>query len=1804
MIFGIGKASSIKRGSAEHRFTDGYASTAWQSNVESGSNTTTFQTELEYPADVTSLQLYGYYEESETPETDSYSVLYQVKNGSGDVLAEGTVNGLTNGEGEDAMRAVSFDTVLSGATTIVFTIDTSESANGHACTGRYYGMREVFVYGLPPAAPDLSERGIEKIAVGSASATSENAQNGASLALDDDEGTAWQSATRPGDGANWGTQSLTLNLDAEKIVTAITLKGYDATENSRFAVAYELLNDRDERLASGTKYNVTGAGEEQVIGLNYGVSGVKKIVLTMDPTNGGTVTPDEASGWFGLRSVALQGTPVPQDRAALQHEKVEVSSQTGGYEADKAFDGSEDTAWRCNNVSGSTWDARPTMTIQLQETSRVDALQFSFYEESPETGISRHVSCMLYDTAGRLVYSGGLMADNAGHSAFDFGIGATDVKQIKLLINPSGITNGSDKLGFREIRILGAAMDSSESKPLGDISPELGASLEDTVSGETGTWRYFDDRVFNRNQDDYNDLMGFFDVKRGEETLGNYVAAGVYVYSDQAREVQWQFAGSGLYKLFCNDRLVGEQANVPGDVQKDGTKYPVALQEGWNKLLVQIQHVNPNAQCNLMGFYSRLCDMDGNIVEGLTCSVSGPHTGSGALEIVTQGLEIDRESFERRNADCTANEYPENTLPYAYEKNPYVGLVSVSTAGYAGQASLFAFQAAGGKPRYTWELVKGTLPGGLALHKDGTISGTVEAGAAENSTKDYAFTLRVTDSDGLTAEKDFVMTAKLNPAQWFEEGRMSALSHCTGTIPNLYDPNYNYDEWAQTAKAMGMTMLSTESYQNSLYYWPSPNANLTPDDSNPQYKYGTMYQDEFGEWHIIDRVMQAKEAAERYGLHFGTYLSPQRPQTDIQGLVERYDPWYIFVDGNPQGGVNLDIAFSSARNYNDRVLFNTNPSREVSDQDLTLMERPFWYSQPYTEGGTWENNIQPGGKYFVHEEWNDPYSTALDLWRVWAPGGDQMRDSWPDAAKELIDAIGHGYVMNHDLSIAASRGLDNLNWGGAIRTSMDKDNIYMMVPIDSQQMSDMRLSMAAWLANGEKPDLYESLFGTMPYYIEYTPQAGWHEPGTQLAFFYGEGPEWGYSLYRDQYVYLHMIENLIGKGRDKKGFTGQKVLENIGPFDYEVEKVSWLNEGQALEFTQSQKDGKYYIEIDTSPVTADPIDTILKIETADPTRNYRMTDIHVFSSQTEGGTLNLRTECYMNHYTSVFAPADVTYASKDTKVATVEANGTVRAVGDGRTEILVTSVYDDGVNEKQIIVESYPVKVSGGKVFPDLPLTGVGLFTNGNAFWEEVFAGTSAPVELKGYTEYGGTVDLLDGVNVEEITYHYAKVDGSTHNPTGRITVSEVAQEEVPFALRNGRLILDAETGADKYYCYWADVTVDGRTFTTSRNYITLMPDHNIAEGMEPDVTSGDASALTDGVINDATGGNLTRWSTDASDGDPRITFDFGRVENLTRVNLFFNRMTADANSVTYANAPKQISIEYSMDGVEWITGNTISKLTGDTLPTVDSYDQLPTSGATSYAWEAENLFYNYPIDTGKSSVPARYVRITFPGGGQNNETIELLEARVFATGSQKYAVLTDGALEHGAITTDKQYAAEGEQVKVSVSPSDGYRLTEGSLQVNGGAVELKAVAGETGVYTFVMPGSDVSITATFELVSVTVDKSQLREKYNAYKNTANDGYTEESWSAFQSALTDAKKVLDNTEASEEDVRNATTVLETAYRALEKETSQPGSDKSALEALYGLYRNTANDGYTEESWQAFQAALEGAKKILEGEAAS
>ncbi|MFD0616161.1 carbohydrate-binding protein [Paenibacillus sp. GCM10027629] len=1233
----------------------------------------------------------------------------------------------------------------------------------------------------------------------------------------------------------------------------------------------------------------------------------------------------------------------------------------------------------------------------------------------------------------------------------------------------------------------------TQEQPLENVVPVIGESFADPSSSETSTWQYFDDRIFNRNYDDYNDLMGYFDVKQGQDTTDKWVVAATYVYSPKAQTVQWQVGGSGVYKLFTNDTLSGQQTQAASRVSKSGTKYPITLKQGWNKLLIEIQHKNPGTNRNFLGFYTRLSDNNGNEISGLTYSVTGPNVTNNQLKIVTKGLAIDKNAFDARNANVPANDYPSNTLPYAYDENPYVWMDGKidgkeNTSSIAPQASPFTFQAAGGDPGYTWGIVDGALPPGLTLASDGHMEGTVADGAHGTSQKDYTFTVKVTDAQGVTATQPYTITVKQNPVDWFIQGKMSALSHTTGTMPNLYDPNYNYDEWAQTAKEMGMTMLSTETIQNTVYYWPSPNANLTPSDSNKLYKYNALYQAEDGTWKVKDRVMQAKQAAERYGLKFGVYLSSQYEgkdiiESDIQGLVARYNPWYVFADGNPQDTANVDVAWSSARNYNDRVLIDANPDPQTGDQDITLHERPFWHSEPYNNGG-WGNGVLPQTRKVAHEEWNDPYTTALDVWIIYANGNE--RDHWPEATKELINQYGHGYVMNYDSSITVTRGMDNLS------SNLDNNNIFAMVPISSQQLSDMRTSIAKWMANAGGPDLHESLYGTMPYTMDYTIKSGWYTD-PQKAIAHGQGPDWGYAMSRDQVVYLHMIKNLIS-GVSKTGFTGQASMSGIGPFNAPVNKVEWLNKGISLPFTTQQSGGKYYITIDTSSVVADPIDTILKITTEDKTRNFAMTSVKLFSSQTSTDKLQLRAEPYMNDFTNVFAPAALSYSSDNTSVATVDSStGLVRAVGDGKAIITVTATYDDGVNAPQVKTDTYPVKVSGGMISAALPLVGVNMSTDGNLFWGQFSTNKDLPVTFQGFTQKGGTVDIMGATNIK---YHYATVDGNRNNPTGKIIVTEVPADQVPFVVNGNTMHFTSNVASSTMYCYWADITVDGKTYTTTRNYITLIPDVNVAAGITPTVTSdsNNAGILSDGIINDSTGGNRTKWVAPASDNNPSMTYDLGKLYNLTHVNLFFNHHMPNADYVTYYNVPNKVKMEYSVDGINWKAGNETNTLSGGGLPTSRNTLAVPKSDTTLYAWEQDGLYYNYPVDPGKPAVPARYVRISFPGGGQGGSPIDILEAQVFSSGEMVVGSVVSKVIAPTAITglpygTAKTAAALGLPSSVALVTNSGnvyadvtWNVDAASYDPSVSTAQTFTVSGTVTLPSWVVNPNNVPLTTSISV--------------------------------------------------------------------------------------------------------------------------
>ncbi|WP_435102361.1 putative Ig domain-containing protein [Halarchaeum sp. P4] len=75
----------------------------------------------------------------------------------------------------------------------------------------------------------------------------------------------------------------------------------------------------------------------------------------------------------------------------------------------------------------------------------------------------------------------------------------------------------------------------------------------------------------------------------------------------------------------------------------------------------------------------------------------------------------------------------------------------------AGQATSTSLTASGGTGPYTWSVASGTLPSGLSLASDGTLSGT----PTQQGTFQFALTVR--DADGTTVTRDYTLTVNDRP---------------------------------------------------------------------------------------------------------------------------------------------------------------------------------------------------------------------------------------------------------------------------------------------------------------------------------------------------------------------------------------------------------------------------------------------------------------------------------------------------------------------------------------------------------------------------------------------------------------------------------------------------------------------------------------------------------------------------------------------------------------------------------------------------------------------------------------------------------------------------------------------------------------------------------------------------------------------------------------------------------------------------------------------------------------------------------
>ena len=1502
-----------------------------------------------------------------------------------------------------------------------------------------------------PVADEVYEKGTADVErpedgnwapLAKASANSEHSAGGyeAEKAVDRNLATSWSSdgGMNPQD-----TYKLTLEWDYSidvKYIVAYDRNAADGWGDST-AVLCSLYNEAGDLLRQETS-SLTGNKEPGIVEFAETVPEVRKIELELlhDRINAED---------YGLAEVYVldEGADIgmiypdtserPEDgNWAVKASATANSVFSGSYPAANAIDGNASTEWASSGGDG-VWPKMLTLSWDYAiEVKRIEAL--SRWSDNGSDAVTA-INCKLYDENGQQLMTGVTTdpkANSVGYVEFDQAV--TGVRKIELVLE--GAENGN--IGLREVYVLDGKDISVPEGPeaMGDISPQKG-ELFGAEDGVQKKWEYFDDRIYNRTYDDYQDLYGYFTVKKGLDTRGKYVYAHTYVYSPEDQIVQLRAGASGSYRLYVNDVPVTEYS-APTEVQKDMTVENVTLNAGWNKLLIGIHHTFtedlngnevPTAQdknVSYLGFYARFTDRLGAEVPGLTYSVEGP---ADALTIATGGLASDDMVSHDALADGKLSDsewdqdlgfgmgLPDNNMPVGYKEWPYVWNKSTTQNSYGLSASAFQFQAAGGAPGYTWKIIEGSLPMGLELTEDGRIAdGLVDGMPDLNSDKgiisidcpkgDYTFTVQVTDAEGNTAEKEFTITVKERPNKWFEEGGVSALSHHIVMASWCTDPNFSIDQWAERAKEQGHTMVSVESLQQN-YYWPSKFADM----NETRHMYSPV--DENGQ--IVDTIGEFEEAVKRYGMKFGIYYATQTTDVtvqDISDLITRYDPAYLYFDG-PQffaGTNNFDVIYSCIRNYSDEIIINSNAwGEEYGDPDLGTIEGSARFSNP-------------GASHFVKKIVFEPWKGA-----TFPPGGGYYpheRNDYRTMVQEMVTNIGRGYADNLEQGPGTGRGP---NWDSP-------EVMAEYYPFYLQRNIVVREDLAAWFAPEGLPDRHEATTGTHPYFLagygyEDDGQGNYENfahPSSNI------GPTWGYAVARDNNIYLHILNT----GADGKiGFNAaelqDKILE-IGPFEDTVVSVSCLNTDESIESFRQEGET---LTIDLNGVAEDPVDTIIKITTDSREREYTLTNLYLEGRQLGEDSLKIHVEGQMTfpQLKADFEEGALSFTSSDPGVAAVDSEGIVSPVSDGTAEITVTGTYEGVTRENSI-----KVTVKDGLIYVGEELLSAVLKVNGWEAYGEMTKGQTGTIELTGRAEVGGPIGLAGA----DITWHTGTVDvtaGDDYQPI-------VIEENDIFTVEDGVLTPKAVEEKTRAVV-WAEVELDGTKVTSNRVYIDLYPYENLA--LEAAVTasdnSQDAGKAADGVLINGVDADSSKWSVSAEE-ESWLQFDFGDKKKIDTLEITFNSKVQ-----AYVNTPKSYELQVSDNGTEWTSLAT-------------------ASGPSGVAWLNEPVSYILEEE-------ARYLRLLFTGGANNGTMVDVIEVAAFGEKAAMDYAVTAVQTENGSISLGQSTAKAGEQVTVTVAPKAGYELKEGSLKVNGGTVEAVLTEGTANQYTFEMPAGAVEVTAEFE---------------------------------------------------------------------------------------------------------------------------
>ncbi len=233
--------------------------------------------------------------------------------------------------------------------------------------------------------------------------------------------------------------------------------------------------------------------------------------------------------------------------------------------------------------------------------------------------------------------------------------------------------------------------------------------------------------------------------------------------------------------------------------------------------------------------------------------------------------------------------------------------------------------------------------------------------------------------------------------------------------------------------------------------------------------------------------------------------------------------------------------------------------------------------------------------------------------------------------------------------------------------------------------------------------------------------------------------------------------------------------------------------------------------------------------------------------------------------------------------------------------------------------------------------------------------------------------------------------------------------------------------------------------------------------------------------------------------------------------------------------------------------------------------------------------------------------------------------ALVLDVGNGKGTVTVDVYLQGGTGITNGQFTVTYDAsvlTLVEVQTSDAYAVSSVNDQEAGSVtlawvgseltaakalmltLKLEVAEGSTGTLTYTAENvgcytdteavevADDSVSVDFDAA---VDTTALEKAIAAANAVDAEDYTDESYAALEEALAEAVAVLADSEATQEEVNNATKALNAAIAGLEK----VGVDTAALEAAIEKAEKLDESIYTAESFAAVEEALADAKAVLE-----